>query len=122
MLNAMPRGSIICPVCKCSLQRLALMQGVKVGIRDILANAPSAVIGDQRYFFCCPECRSRFLENPEIYVRDYRNYVVCPVCLAERIKDQARKILYQELEIYLCGCPHCETTFLKYPQRFIEYL
>ncbi|MEM1611666.1 MAG: hypothetical protein QXQ57_08495 [Sulfolobales archaeon] len=40
--------------------------------------------------------------------------------MAERARDSARKILYGGLEIYFCGCPHCEEAFMRDPRRFIE--
>jgi len=122
MTKALLRGSLVCPVCKCSLQRLALMRGVVLRIRDIENSFPSIMLGDQRYFFCCPECRDMFLEDPVRYIKEYQEVVVCPVCLAERTRDRARRILYEGFEIYFCGCPHCEETFMKDPRRFVEEL
>jgi hypothetical protein len=50
MAKALLRGSLVCPVCKCSLQRLALMRGVVLRIRDIENSFPSIMFGDQRRF------------------------------------------------------------------------
>jgi hypothetical protein len=50
MTKALLRGSLVCPVCKCSLQRLALMRGVVLRIRDIENSFPLIMLGDQRYF------------------------------------------------------------------------
>ena len=77
MTKILPRGFIICPVCKCSLQRLALMRGIVLKIRDIENSFPSIMLNNQKYFFCCRECRDRFLENPERYIKEYREIVVC---------------------------------------------
>ncbi|MFP3191372.1 MAG: YHS domain-containing protein [Thermoproteota archaeon] len=117
------RGSFICPVCKCSLQRLILLDtGKLLNISEVKRRVPSATYNNLTYYFCCDECKKKFHKNPEYYINEAKKIVVCPSCLAEREKRNAVKINYQEIDVYTCGCPHCEEAFLNDPHSFLEII
>ncbi|BDB98481.1 YHS domain-containing protein [Saccharolobus caldissimus] len=121
MAKIVARGSLICPVCKCSLQRLILLgSGKLLKISEVSRKVPLTIYNGLKYYFCCEDCRERFLKNPEYYINESKNVVVCPVCFAERDRGNAIKIEYQSLEVYTCGCPHCEEAFLNDPASFLE--
>ena len=68
----------ICPTCGCSLVRLGIG----------LDQAISVDFQEHSYVFCCQECVDLFNVEPERYLADTSNWVVCPACLAEKPTDQ----------------------------------
>lgn len=121
MARIVARGSLICPVCKCSLQRLILLgSGKLLKISEVSRKVPSTIYNGLKYYFCCEDCREKFLKNPEYYINKSKNIVLCPVCFVERDKSNAIKIEYQSLEVYTCGYPHCEEAFTNDPSSFLE--
>ena len=69
----------LCPTCGCSLVRLGI---------DPLS-APSTDHQGQEYRFCCEGCVTLFLENPQLYVEEIKDVVICPICLGEKTRGQA---------------------------------
>lgn len=80
----------------------------------------------KRVYFCSPECRAPFLEDPEKYIKKLEDEGVtlaklqtkCPVMT----KNNINKKLFADYEgkrVYFC-CPGCKPTFLKDPGKYIK--
>ena len=68
----------ICPPCGCSLVRL----GIPVD------NAVHYSYDGGEYLFCCQGCLELFAFNPNKYIEEVRDLIVCPACLAEKSLQQ----------------------------------
>jgi len=62
----------ICPTCGCSLVRL--------GIRNDQATV-YRTNGDE-YRFCCQGCVDLFITDPRKHLKETKDMIVCPTCLA----------------------------------------
>jgi len=102
----------ICPTCSCSLVRL--------GIRK--KNAVIQKYQEKEYSFCCRGCADMFRENPEKFLEEVSNVIVCPTCLAEKPLKQTVAINFQNETWYFCRCPHCITVFQENPEYYIKRL
>jgi len=107
-----PIDTKICPTCGCSLVRLGIKQNSAVQLK----------YQKHSYFFCCSGCATLFNDNPEKYVKEINDVVVCPVCLAEKNINQTVGVKYNDIEIPFCRCPHCASEFQDKPQYYIERL
>ncbi|MGH7449898.1 MAG: YHS domain-containing protein, partial [bacterium] len=67
-------NTLICPTCGCSLVRLGVARDRAVAYR----------YHDQEYHFCCRACVDIFITDPEKYLQETSDLVVCPSCLAEK--------------------------------------
>jgi len=74
----------------------------------------------KEYRFCCRGCADIFVNNPEKYLQEIYDIVVCPTCLAEKPRGLTFKLNYDGKEFHFCGCPHCVEEFSKYPEFFIK--
>jgi YHS domain-containing protein len=102
----------ICPACGCSLVRL--------GIKPDQAQRHSH--GGTEYLFCCPGCVDIFVQDPEKYLAEIRDLIVCPTCLAEKPLASTVSIEHEGRSIYFCRCPHCIEVFKREPDRFLKRL
>ena len=102
----------ICPSCGCSLVRL----GVELAI------AKTSEYAGIRYSFCCQGCLDLFVTDPEKYIREIADVIVCPTCLAEKHIDSTVTLEYQGGTVHFCRCPSCQTAFQKDPDRLLRRL
>ncbi len=102
----------VCPTCGCSLTRL----GISVN------DASKQNYKQNDYYFCCDGCVNIFTENPEKYIKEIENVIVCPTCLAEKTKDQAVSIEHKGEDVFFCRCTHCMEEFSKKPDYYLERL
>ncbi len=100
----------ICPTCGCSLLRLHIKKEHSV----------SHNYNDKEYRFCCQGCLDIFKTDPDKYLQEISNLVVCPVCLSEKPIDLTTKIDLEGTTYHFCRCPHCEEQFKKKPDYFIK--
>ena len=63
----------ICPACGCSLIRLGIGS-------DRWAKL---IYEGKEYFCCCQDCADLFNQDPAKYLKEIKDWVVCPTCLAE---------------------------------------
>jgi YHS domain-containing protein len=77
---------------------------------------------DKEYQFCCNGCLELFKTDPEKYLQEISNLVVCPVCLKEKPKQWTTKLDREGMAFYFCRCPHCVDEFKKKPEHFIKRL
>ena len=102
----------ICPTCGCSLVRLGIKKG----------NSISHTHDNFEYRFCCNGCLDIFKGDPEKYLQEISNLVVCPVCLKEKPKELTTSLEYEGITYHFCRCPHCEVEFKKKSDYFIKRL
>ena len=102
----------ICPPCGCSLVRLGIKK----------ENSTSYTHNNSEYLFCCTGCLDIFKEDPEKYLQEISNLVVCPVCLREKSIELTSKINHEGTTYHFCRCPHCEDQFKKKPNYYIRRL
>ena len=102
----------ICPTCGCSLARLGVSRG----------SAAPGRYGGIEYLFCCEGCRETFATDPERYLAQIRDVVVCPACLAEKPKAVMVAVEHEGTIVYFCGCPGCFTAFRRDPGRVLAQL
>ena len=104
--------TIVCPACGCSLVRLGIGKDQSVTCQH----------GGEEYHFCCQGCVDLFTANPEKYLLELRELIVCPSCLAEKFVAQAVKLNIGGEDIYFCRCPHCAEVFRKDPDFYLDRL
>jgi YHS domain-containing protein len=102
----------ICPTCGCSLARLGIAP----------ADAARARRGGTEVLFCCDGCRESFEHDPERYLADVADWVVCPACLAEKPKRLTVSVEYDGSPVYLCRYPCCLDAFRKDPEAMLGRL
>jgi YHS domain-containing protein len=99
----------LCPTCGYSFLRMGID----------FNSAPKAIYQGTEYGFCCAECVNPFFADPESYLAEIKEMVICPVCLCEKRKRHAIPLRYQEDLVYLCRCPDCALEFQKSPGLYI---
>lgn len=102
----------ICPACGCSLVRL--------GLND--EDAARYRYAGVEHRFCCQGCVDVFTMDPERYLEEIRDLIVCPSCLAEKPLASTVSFEHEGRVIHFCRCPHCLETFKKNPQRLLRRL
>ena len=104
--------SLICPTCGCSLVRLGVTREA----------AARGEYGGAEYLFCCEGCREMFASDPERYLAQVRDVVVCPTCLAEKPLAVTVAVEHAGMTVHLCGCPGCTNAFRAAPERMLARL
>jgi len=102
----------VCPTCGCSLVRLGISQD----------KATIYVHEGKEYSFCCQGCVDIFVTNPEKHLKETKDLVVCPTCLAEKPPQSVVTLQHDGKEIYFCRCPHCLDAFQKNPNYYMRRL
>jgi len=102
----------ICPTCGCSLARL--------GVRR--EDAAHGHHEGNEYLFCCDGCRDTFMTEPERYLAQIRDVVVCPACLAEKPRAVMVAVEHGETTVHFCGCPGCFNAFRRDPEGVLAWL
>ena len=102
----------ICPTCGCSLVRLGISK----------AQAPAYRHNDKEHLFCCKGCVDLFVTDPEKYLEESRDLIVCPTCLAEKPQHLAVKLEVKGRQLYFCRCPYCSEVVKKDPDFYINRL
>lgn len=101
-----------------------------VNIPDV-SKAPggSAVYKGKTYYFCCKNCKAKFLKEPEKYIgktqaKPAKKTVsaICPV-MGTQIPDVTKapggSAVYKGKTYYFC-CKGCKPAFLKNPEKYIK--
>ncbi len=102
----------ICPACGCSLVRLGISK----------ENSVANHYNGKEYRFCCQGCADLFIAYPEKYLKQTKDLVVCPTCLAEKPIKSAVAMDIGGHEFHFCGCPYCAELFQKSPDFYVERL
>ena len=105
-------NTLICPTCGCSLVRLGISKD----------KATPYTFNDEGYYFCCQGCVDLFKVDPEKHLQETKEWIVCPVCLAEKPKDVAVCLEIAGEEMYFCRCTHCQDMFRNAPDYYKKRL
>src|SRR6266508_3084233 len=105
-------GSALCPYCGCSLARLGVS-------RDA---ATTLTFEGQELLFCCQGCLDGFQTDPERYLAEIREWIVCPTCLAEKPLELALSIEHAGEPVYFCHSPDCVERFEQEPDPLLASL
>ena len=100
------------PTCGCSLVRLGFPTDRAIP-HDYHGNT---------YHFCCQGCADLFMTDPQKYLQDSHDLVVCPTCLAEKPRSQAVAMTQAGQEVHFCRCPYCQEAFQKNPEFYTQRL
>jgi len=73
-------------------------------------------------YFCCDGCTDLFVNDPEKYIKETSDLIVCPTCLAEKPRNSATKLNVEGQDVYFCHCPHCMDLYKKDPEFYINRL
>jgi YHS domain-containing protein len=104
--------SVLCPTCGCSLVRLNISR----------EQAARVTYGGADHYFCCNGCAERFSSDPGRYLAQVRDLVVFPACLAEKPAGVTVILEHSGKTLNFCGCPHCEASFAREPDRLLARL
>ena len=104
--------TLICPTCGCSLVRLGVSKENSVAHRH----------NGEEYRFCCQGCVGLFITDPEKYLGETMDLIVCPTCLAEKPLKLAVVLKIGQHEINFCRCPYCRELFERSPEFYIKRL
>jgi len=74
--------TLICPTCGCSLVRLGISKDKATVYRH----------NKEDYYFCCQGCVEVFTIDPQKYIKETDDMIVCPTCLAEKPVQSAVKL------------------------------
>lgn len=103
---------LLCPGCGCSLVRLGIT-------RD---RATTHTHDGRVLHFCCAACVEVFRSDPDRFMREAEELVVCPTCLTEKPKTMTVTATIQGIEFRFCRCPTCVNLFRKSPEVFVQRL
>ncbi len=104
--------TLICSTCGCSLVRLGVSK------EDSVVHHHNG----ENYRFCCQGCVDVFITDPEKYLKDTNDLIVCPTCLAEKPRQRSATFTYAGQEVPYCRCPYCAEVFQKNPDFYIARL
>jgi YHS domain-containing protein len=104
--------SPICPYCGCSLARLGIAREAAIAF----------TYQGEELLFCCRGCLDGFRTEPDRYLAEIRELIVCPSCLAEKPRELAVAIEHAGEPVYFCRCPHCVERFEADPEPLLARL
>jgi len=104
--------TLICRTCGCSLVRLGIS-------KDKATFYPHE---DEEYSFCCQGCVEVFMTDPQKYLQETEDVIVCPTCLGEKPQQWSAKLNWGGQELHFCHCPYCREEFQKDPDRYVSRL
>ncbi len=102
----------MCPTCGCSLVRLGMGKNEAVSYHH----------NGEEHRFCCEGCVALFTTDPEQYLQEVSNLVVCTVCLGEKLPASTIALDHDGMTLHFCRCPHCAAAFEKNPEHYLERL
>lgn len=104
--------TLICATCGCSLVRLGINKD----------KASTTIYKKETLYFCCDGCTDLFNNGPAKYIKETKDLIVCPTCLAEKHKTNATLLNINGEDTYFCHCPHCMEFYKKDPNFYINRL
>ncbi|MFC2170204.1 YHS domain-containing protein [Acidobacteriota bacterium] len=72
------------------------------------------------YYFCTEECKEKFEENPEEFVKESEKTVTCPVKGTKITKSNAAGTYEYEGKNYYFCCAGCKEKFVADPEKYIH--
>ena len=104
--------TLICRTCGCSLVRL----GISKDETTFYSHE------GEEYGFCCQGCVDLFITDPQKYLEETEDVVVCPTCLGEKPLVRSAKLNWEGQELHFCRCPSCQEEFQKDPDHYLKRL
>ena len=104
--------TLICRTCGCSLVRLGISNDQAVTYSH----------NGEEHHFCWQGCTDVFIADPQKYLEETSNLIVCPSCLAEKPPDMAVKLEIAGQEVDFCRCPYCAEVFGNDPDFYMKRL
>ena len=104
--------TLICRTCGCSLVRLGITKDA----------APAYEHGGEQHRFCCRACVDLFETDAEKYLKETSDLIVCPTCLAEKLRSSATAVIVNGDKVHFCLCPHCVELFKRNPDFYLGRL
>ncbi len=104
--------TLICRTCGCSLVRLGIP-------------AAATTMHEHRgedHPFCCAACVEVFRTDPDRYLKETNDLIVCPTCLAEKPIESAMATTIDGQEVHFCRCPYCVEVFKRSPEFYTQRL
>ncbi len=105
-------NTLICRTCGCSLVRLGIIREKSVRCRH----------DGEEHHFCCQPCADLFVTDPDEFLQETNDLIVCPTCLAEKPLDHAVTLKLGNDDVHFCRCPYCAELFRKNPEFYIKRL
>ena len=101
-------NTVICRTCGCSLVRLGISrQEATIHLHE-----------GEEYYFCCQGCVDVFTTDPQKYLGEIRDLIVCPSCLAEKPPSSAVTLEIAGQVVAFCRCPYCAEVFQQNPEFY----
>jgi len=104
--------TLICHTCGCSLVRLGISKDKAIAHNH----------NDEQLHFCCQGCLELFITDPQKYLKETSDLIVCPTCLTEKPREWAVKLNFSGQEVHFCRCPHCVEAFQENLDYYIQWL
>ena len=104
--------TLICRTCGCSLVRLGISKD----------QAAIYTHNGEEHYFCCQACADLFSTDPQKYLEETNDLIVCPTCLGEKPLQWTAMMEYAGQEVRFCRCPYCPEVFQKDPDYYIKRL
>jgi YHS domain-containing protein len=104
--------SVLCPTCGCSLVRLRISRHQAIHL----------IYDRAEHHFCCKGCAEIFSSDPERYLAQIRDVVVCPGCFGEKPAAVTVSVEHSGRTVNFCGCPHCQEAFDHDPEGLLARL
>ena len=104
--------TLICRTCGCSLVRLGIAR----------ENSATYRHADEEFSVCCQGCADLFVTDPDKYLNETSDLIVCPTCLAEKPMKWTITLNIEGRDTHFCRCPYCADVFRKNPYFYIKRL
>ncbi len=104
--------TLICRTCGCSLVRLGVSKEKSAAYH----------YNGEEHRFCCQPCADLFGTDPQRYLQETNDLIVCPICLGEKPPPWTATLEYAGQEVHFCRCPLCSEAFQKDPNYYIKRL
>ena len=105
-------NTLICRTCGCSLVRLGISRENSVRDRH----------DGEEHHFCCQACADLFVTDPDEFLQETNDLIVCPTCLAEKPLKHAVTLKNGNHDVHLCRCPYCAELFRTSPDFYAQRL
>ncbi len=104
--------TLVCPTCGCSLVRLGVGKD----------QAAIHSYNGEEYHFCCQQCADLFFTDPQRYLQETKDLIVCPTCLGEKPVPWSTTLKHAGEDVHFCRCPYCVEVFQEAPEYYLQRL
>ncbi len=104
--------TLVCSTCGCSLVRLGVSKDKAVSYNH----------DGEEHVFCCQACVDLFIIDPQKYLEETKDLIVCPTCLGEKPVQWSATLKHAGQDVYFCRCPFCMEVFQEAPDYYLQRL